>query len=136
MQRNQRCSEIFDFWHLTKTRTGNQKISLSQPKVEILEVIKIKNKKAQGLSLRVIIIGIICLMVLIVVLAIFYSQTGRVADSLSRIGKDASDKAEEAQSGLDEFFTCEENDVKCSGDIESTCKDGKWSVTGECGEKT
>lgn len=95
-------------------------------------MIKIKNKKAEGLPLNVIIIAIICLAVLIVVLAIFYLQTGGVATSLGKISKEAGEKAEETQGSLDEFFTCKEGAVKCVGNDIQTCKDGAWTKTSSC----
>jgi len=72
------------------------------------------------LSMNVIIIAALCLIVLIVLLSIFYSQTGRVGDSLNDIGKDASDKAKDAQNNLDKLFGC---DPAC--DEGYSCKDGE-----------
>ncbi len=97
-------------------------------------MVKIKNNKAVGLSITTIIIAAICLIVLIVVIAIFYSQTGGVATSLGKIAKDAGQKAEGAQSDLDEFFTCKDGSTKCVGNDIHTCKGEVWSKTSSCGE--
>jgi|TARA_B100001971_G_C18242142_1_gene571626 lipopolysaccharide/colanic/teichoic acid biosynthesis glycosyltransferase len=73
------------------------------------------NKKAIEITMSTIVIAAICLVVLVVLIAIFTKQTGDVSKSFSNISTGAGDKAEESMWNLNNLFGCKEEDTKCRG---------------------
>jgi len=94
-----------------------------------------RSKKAQGLSLNVIIVAAVVLIVLIVLILIFNTQITDIAKGFTGISKDAQSKAEESKGGLSDLFgKCEEGNQKCSSNILMVCRDGAWKEEEDCGK--
>ena len=79
------------------------------------------NKKAQGLSLTVIVIGIIVLVVLVVLVFIFTGRTGKFSGDIAKC---------EARGG-----TCMEKSI-CNGPVDSSIDCGKLITTQKTGGRT
>lgn len=85
------------------------------------------NKKAVELSMNTIIIATICLIVLVVLIAVFRTQVGNVVKSFTGISEEGGKRADETIWDLDQLFGCKEGNTKCRGNTICQCIDDKWN---------
>ena len=81
-------------------------------------------KRAQGLSFKTIVVAIICLMVLIVIITIFFKETGKAAAGIREI-RDSALSCEEDLMGF--------GDQEC---VEGECPSGWHSISAKCSKST
>jgi hypothetical protein len=91
-------------------------------------------KKGEGLSLNVIIIGVLVLIVLAVLIAIFHTQIVEITKGFTGFSRDAQNKADESRDGLSDIFgTCEEGSYKCGAlNVRMKCVNGAWKEDTNC----
>ena len=88
------------------------------------------SKKSVELSFNTIIIAILCLIVLIVIIAIFRQQIGDVARDFTRIRERETD-----QSVMEGIFGCSEGSTKCIDNAVHVCRNSEWVEEQDCGSK-
>lgn len=88
-------------------------------------------KKAMELSFNVIVVAVICLVVLIVILAIFSGTITEIAKKFQGQTEKAGESGDNAIDDLG-LFACNDGQFRCNGNSLERCSNERWQVEEEC----